>query len=178
MRSVRTQCELPFRRAVGWGGCRRGAGRKPGSRRPVPHRRREGIIARVPGHVAVKMRATGESADRPGVFRALVRRLAVDAGIRCSERLDPGGSPSDMVADEGVEAPWADRPRRGPGLEGTNRARLATKSPTYARLPWFLSTSPARSAPGTGTLLTRHGERLSPPATSPPSRARSSAPPR
>jgi hypothetical protein len=77
MRSVPTQCELPFRRAVGWGGCRRGAGRKPGSRRPVPHRRREGIIARVPGHVTVKMRA-----DVPSL-RSIALVGALERTFRC-----------------------------------------------------------------------------------------------
>ncbi len=40
----------------GWGGRRAGAGRKPGARPPVPHRRREAIASRHPAHVTVKLR--------------------------------------------------------------------------------------------------------------------------
>jgi hypothetical protein len=38
-----------------WGGRRAGAGRKPGRERRVPHRRREGVAARFPAHVTVKL---------------------------------------------------------------------------------------------------------------------------
>jgi len=44
---------LPTRR--GWGGHRRGAGRKPGPQPRVPHRRRTPIAARFPAHVTVKL---------------------------------------------------------------------------------------------------------------------------
>jgi hypothetical protein len=71
-----TQCALPLKPHVGWGGARRGAGRKPSSRRPVPHRRREGIVARVPGHVTVKIRPGVPSLRTVPLVRALERSFA------------------------------------------------------------------------------------------------------
>ena len=71
-----TQSVLPFKRHVGWGGCRHGAGRKPGSRRPVPHRRREGIRARLPGHVTVKVRPGVPSLRSVALVRALERSFS------------------------------------------------------------------------------------------------------
>ena len=54
-----------------WGGHRRGAGRKAGSRRRIPHRSRNGVARRFPCHVTLTMRP-----DVPNLRSAkLVRML-------------------------------------------------------------------------------------------------------
>src|SRR5262245_58994451 len=56
-----------------WGGRRAGAGRKPGVRRPVPHRPRSGVAQRFPTHVTLKVRAGIPSLRAVAVVRAVER---------------------------------------------------------------------------------------------------------
>ena len=56
MQDRRSQLPLNLREHRGWGGRRRGAGRKHGPNPGVPHRRRECIAARHPIHVTVRLR--------------------------------------------------------------------------------------------------------------------------
>jgi len=51
----RGQLPLSLTEHCGWGGRRLGAGRKRGPRSPVPHRRRDGVAARFPAHVTVRL---------------------------------------------------------------------------------------------------------------------------
>src|SRR5262245_8041847 len=76
MEPIATQCGPRFGRHVGWGGSRRRSGRKPRSPRPVPHRRREGIVARVPGHVTLKLRPGTPSLRSVSLVAALERSFA------------------------------------------------------------------------------------------------------
>lgn len=66
----------------GWGGRRRGAGRKPGARPPVPHRPRAGVAGRFPAHVTLKLRAGIPSLRSVRVVRAVERsfRESCDRG--------------------------------------------------------------------------------------------------
>ena len=59
-----------------WGGRRPGAGRKPGPARRVPHRPRDGVAARFPAHVTVKLRAGLPSLRSVRLVRALERSFA------------------------------------------------------------------------------------------------------
>ena len=51
------QLSLDLRPPTRWGGCRPGAGRKPGLIRRDPHRRRPPLAARHPCHVTVRVRS-------------------------------------------------------------------------------------------------------------------------
>lgn len=72
----REQLPLALRPQYGWGGRRTGAGRKPGPTSPVPHRRREGVIARFPAHVTVKLLPGTPSLRSVALVRALERSFA------------------------------------------------------------------------------------------------------
>ena len=61
----------------GWGGVRKGAGRKPkGARAGVSHRTREPLAARYPVHVTVRLRRGLASLRKPRTYRALQEALA------------------------------------------------------------------------------------------------------
>jgi REP element-mobilizing transposase RayT len=70
------QLDLHLEKHRSWGGRRAGAGRKPGPQPRVPHRRREGIRARFPAHVTVKLRRGLPSLRSVRVVRALERTFA------------------------------------------------------------------------------------------------------
>src|SRR5262245_41830635 len=72
----RAQLSLRLREHSGWGGRRRGAGRRRELNPGVPHRRREGIAARFPGHVTVKLRPGLPSLRMAPLVRALERSFA------------------------------------------------------------------------------------------------------
>lgn len=79
-RASQLELTLPARR--GWGGRRAGAGRKPGRRPPVPHRRRRDIAPRHPAHVTVKLRPGLPSLRSVQLVREIERsfRAACDRG--------------------------------------------------------------------------------------------------
>ncbi len=76
------QLELTLTRRPTWGGCRAGAGRKPGRRPPVPHEPRGDIASRHPAHVTVKLRPGLPSLRSIPVVREVERgfRGACDRG--------------------------------------------------------------------------------------------------
>jgi hypothetical protein len=76
MQRSRSQLSLRLAERHGWGGRRPGAGRKPGQRRPVPHRRREGIVARFPAHVTIKLLPGLPSLRSVTLVRSLERSFA------------------------------------------------------------------------------------------------------
>jgi len=67
------QFDLALREKCGWGGRREGAGRRRGAAPPVPHRRREGMAARFPAHVTVRLRPGLPSLRTVALVRALER---------------------------------------------------------------------------------------------------------
>jgi hypothetical protein len=76
MHERRAQLDLHLEKHRSWGGRRAGAGRKPGPQPRVRHRRREGIRARFPAHVTVKLRRGLPSSRSVRVVRALERTFA------------------------------------------------------------------------------------------------------
>src|SRR5262245_21626015 len=72
----RTQLDLRFRKHLAWGGQRAGAGRRRGPEPHVPHRRREGAVARFPAHVTVKLLPGLPSLRSVALVRALERSFA------------------------------------------------------------------------------------------------------
>lgn len=76
MRGAR-QLELRLAACRGWGGYRAGAGRKPGTRPPVPHRRRDAIAPRYPAHVTVKLLPGLPSLRSVSVVREVERSFRV-----------------------------------------------------------------------------------------------------
>jgi hypothetical protein len=77
-RRAAVQLELTLRARSAWGGRRAGAGRKPGARSPVPHRRREAIAPRYPVHLTVKLRPGLPSLRSVQVVREIERRSHTD----------------------------------------------------------------------------------------------------
>src|SRR5262249_44927146 len=71
-----TQLGLRLAERHGWGGRRTGAGRKAGAHPRVPHRRREGVVARFPAHVTVKVLPGSPSLRSVILVRALERSFA------------------------------------------------------------------------------------------------------
>ncbi len=69
------QGELPLQRGS-WGGWRPGAGRKPGPNPLVRHRSREGVAARYPCHVTLKVREGVASLRTVSVVRAIEETFA------------------------------------------------------------------------------------------------------
>ena len=67
------QFDLGLREKCGWGGRRVGAGRPRGAAPPVPHCRREGVAARFPAHVTVRLRPGLPSLRTVALVRALER---------------------------------------------------------------------------------------------------------
>ena len=132
-----------------WGGCRRGAGRKPApGRGATPHRRRAPHNPRCPAHVHSSRagRASvasqrqglrrGLSRPRPGLTKLLPRSVLL--GPIRSSTLGGGG----RCADE-VRARCA-RPRNPPGARNQPRAASA-----WSRMAWPLPrTHPGKSAGG------------------------------
>ena len=76
MHVSRAQLDLRLGERHGWGGSRAGAGRKCGPEPRVPHRRREGIVARCPAHVTVKLLPGLPSLRSVALVRALERSFA------------------------------------------------------------------------------------------------------
>ena len=76
MMTSRAQLGLPLRERHGWGGRRAGAGCKPGPHPPVAHRRREGVAARFPAHVTVKLLHGLPSLRSVALVRRLKRSFA------------------------------------------------------------------------------------------------------
>jgi REP-associated tyrosine transposase len=76
MQRGRSQLTLRLAERHGWGGRRPGAGRKPGQYRSVPHRRREGIGARFPAHVTIKLLPGLPSLRSVTLVRTLERSFA------------------------------------------------------------------------------------------------------
>jgi hypothetical protein len=72
----RGQLPLSLTEHCGWGGRRPGAGRKRGPRSPVPHRRRDGVAARFPAHVTVRLLPGLPSLRTVALVRALERSFA------------------------------------------------------------------------------------------------------
>jgi REP element-mobilizing transposase RayT len=77
MRECRRQLGLGLKEHRGWGGRRAGAGRKPGLDRRVPHGRRDGVVARFPAHVTVKLLPGLPSLRSVSLVRALERSFTV-----------------------------------------------------------------------------------------------------
>jgi hypothetical protein len=67
------QLGLRLKDRCGWGGRRAGAGRKPGPEPRVPHRPRQGVAARFPAHVTVKLLPGLPSLRSLQLVRALER---------------------------------------------------------------------------------------------------------
>jgi hypothetical protein len=76
MSARRAQLDLGLSERCGWGGRRAGAGRKPGLERRVPHRRRDGVAARFPAHVTVKLLPGLATLRSVPLVRALERSFA------------------------------------------------------------------------------------------------------
>jgi putative transposase len=76
--------QLSLTRTGGWGGHRKGAGRKPipGRRRPVPHRARPSHSGSHPVHLTLRARAGLPSLRAPHLFRA------INEGIRAGSRAE------------------------------------------------------------------------------------------
>ena len=73
------QRELAF--PNGWGGKRRGAGRKPkGERAGAPHAKRAALAARFPVHVTVRLEKGLPSLRRKEAYRVLKRAFAAGSG--------------------------------------------------------------------------------------------------
>ena len=70
------QFDLGLREKRGWGGRRAGAGRRRGAASPVPHRRREGVAARFPAHVTVRLRSGLPSLRTVALVHALEQSFA------------------------------------------------------------------------------------------------------
>jgi REP element-mobilizing transposase RayT len=71
------QLALTYR---GWGGARKGAGRKKGPRPPIPHRSREPLNPRHPAHVTLHMRRDVPSLRSQVTFGALRRAFRAARG--------------------------------------------------------------------------------------------------
>lgn len=80
-----SQAEFPLR-ARGWGGRRRGAGRRPGPDPRIPHLRREAFASRHPLHVTLKVRRDLPSLRSVRLVRELERSFA-QASERAGFRL-------------------------------------------------------------------------------------------
>ena len=76
MHGTPSQCRLALTERHSWGGRRAGAGRKPGPHPRVPHRRREGVAARFPAHVTVKLLFDLPSLRSVILVRAVERSFA------------------------------------------------------------------------------------------------------
>ena len=76
------QLALDLRAAPRWGGCREGAGRRPGPNPRDPHRRRTPLAARFPCHVTLRIRRGIPSLRQAGLVREWKRSLreAYDRG--------------------------------------------------------------------------------------------------
>jgi len=72
----RGQLGLHLKERHGWGGCRAGAGRKRGRGSRVPQRPRDGVVARFPAHVTVKLLPGVPSLRSVALVRALERSFA------------------------------------------------------------------------------------------------------
>jgi hypothetical protein len=72
----RAQLGLALRERCSWGGRRSGAGRKRGPAPRLPHRRREGVGARFPAHVTVKLLPGLPSLRSVPLVRTLERSFA------------------------------------------------------------------------------------------------------
>jgi putative transposase len=77
------QLSLDLASHVGWGGSRRGAGRKPGLRPGNQHRRRAPLASRFPCHVTLRVRRDVQSLRRARIV------AAIEASLR--EACDRGG---------------------------------------------------------------------------------------
>ena len=114
------QLDLDLRETPRWGGRRVGAGRKRGrNRRDTPQRSTPSREAGPPPAIP--------SADRSGVFRALVRRLEIQprAPARAIPRRGTG-----YVAPRGWLAP--SRPDRSGGSAGANVSSISCAASTAA----------------------------------------------
>ena len=76
MHKPRAQLGLRLVERYGWGGRRAGAGRKRGPEPRAPHRRREGVVARLPAHVTVKLLPGLPSLRSVALVRTLERSFA------------------------------------------------------------------------------------------------------
>ena len=85
--AARRPTQLSLHRTSGWGGARKGAGRKPiaGRRRPIPHQARPRHRAGHPVHVTLRARPDVPSLRAPETFAAV--RTALAAASKSSFRL-------------------------------------------------------------------------------------------
>ena len=72
---VHSQLALPLQAARRWGGCRRGAGRKPGDDSGVPHLARE-RFKKLPAHVTLRLRSDTPSLRTVKIVREIERTFA------------------------------------------------------------------------------------------------------
>jgi hypothetical protein len=126
MHASRTQLDLGLKEGRGWGGRRHGAGRKCGPEPRVPHRRRDGLAARFPAHVTVKLLPGLPSLRSVYVVRALEPSFAA-ACDRGDFRL-VHYSLQDTHAHLVVEASDAEALARGMMAVGARLARALNRT--------------------------------------------------
>jgi REP-associated tyrosine transposase len=125
-RRANPQLSLALPARSGWGGCRPGAGRKPGPRPPVPHARRPAFAATHPAHVTLRLRPGLPSLRSPRLVRVFEHSL-LRAAVRPDFRLIHYSLQSNH-AHLVVEA--ADRTALGRGMKalGTRLARAVHRA--------------------------------------------------